>query len=130
MILFAVSNNFKRARLLNNLIVRVRILSIDIGLKNFAQYVEEIPENDILEIRRKIANGVSKEECARIVSGYGVPIELSVHDLTVATANTEEKTQSFSIDDRKSVIRHLDGNIELFKTCNVVVIEQQFFNSY
>lgn len=94
----------------------MKVLSFDIGIKNFAQYIETYNDDELLK-----CDAVSK------VMNVGVCNHISVHDL-VAEYDVPDK--EFTTDSRKAIISHLDSFEAMFRDVDTVLIEQQYFNTY
>ena len=117
----------------------IRIASFDIGLRNFAQYVEEVDVATIQKLNTRYKSLPAKLQ--RRVKGQmndaireildelfmcGKRIELGVYDLNVC----DDADPPYEMDARRSVIAHLESFRDVFNTCDIIVIEQQYFSTF
>jgi hypothetical protein len=117
----------------------ITILSIDIGLKNFAQYVETVNESDLEKFRqsyleipvsKRFASDDRVQDVVRNICLTGKCSHISVHDIMFETCNDITTSTMFTIDTRRAIIEHLESQRQLFENVDIVVIEQQFFKTY
>lgn len=114
-----------------------RIASFDIGKKNFAQYVEDFSLKQLQVLRtryvnlprnkqKKVKNTLSFE-CEEILNDMylgGKRVQTGVYDLR------EDKTSNtLDLQTRKNIIGHLEKYMYLWETCNIIIIEQQYFRT-
>lgn len=114
----------------------IRACSIDIGRCNFAQYIEDFDPDVITELEKRYAKlpkkyqrrvkGVMNPEVAQIlkeVAMSGTRVSTGVYDFTT------EVGQGLDIAARLGLLAHLARFESLWDTCDIFVIEQQFFNA-
>jgi hypothetical protein len=113
------------------------IASFDIGIKNFAQYVEEFSLEDLKILNKKYHDTVPaalKKRVKTILTPEievvleemflkGNRLEMGVYDLTEG-----DDDDSFDISSRRAIFKHLDTFRELWSKCDMFMIEQQYFN--
>lgn len=115
----------------------LRIANFDIGKKNFAYYVEdcEIPTIEKLSKRWKLlpskirTASMSKtpEEIKKMQEETMIrskTVDVAVEDLRFTDKDV------LDIETRENIIEYLRSKSALWSTCDVIVIEQQFFNTY
>lgn len=114
----------------------IRLASFDIGVRNFAQYVEEFDPNEIYTLEKRYKS-LPKQQQRRVKGTMNSAIE----ELLVATAMcgtrvttgvydfTHEKGQGLDVLSRKQLLAHLTRFEKVWDTCDIFVIEQQFFNT-
>jgi hypothetical protein len=109
---------------------KTRILSIDIGKKNFAFCIEEFDKNELLRIKniplihRYNKDGTPTREFFEILTQIYINGEVILHINTDLTENCVQgkyldKETFYNMNDL------LDGYAEYFDYCDVVVVEQQ-----
>lgn len=116
----------------------IRLASIDIGYCNFAQYIEEFSVNDIRKLEGRYRNlpsfkktrvkGVISKEVKSILYDLCTSakrIQIGVYNFTENCENTDKLNDEI----RLNLLKHLKYFIYLWDTCDIFVIEQQFFNS-
>jgi hypothetical protein len=112
----------------------LRLASIDIGYSNFGQYVEDFCPITLLKIQAKYAKLPKNKQ--RRIKGPMIPdieallIETYLCGKRVQTGVynfTDAVGQGLDIRARLKLINHLNDNIELWSTCDIFIIEQQFF---
>lgn len=109
----------------------IRIASFDIGINNFACYVEDI-ECEVLyrlreqynEIPRKYRKALTNIHTKRIIN----QLLKSGKIVSVSVRNLSDGQSKLNITIKKNIISHLLTQKKLFKTCDVFVIEAQFVN--
>lgn len=131
----------------------IRIASIDIGAINFAQYIEDVNANEMLALearykslpknKQRRVRGAMSPELQSILDEtalMGTRIQTGVYNFKendaialLACANEEthdalSTNMTWSVNGRKRLLCHLRSYDEIWKTCDVFVIEQQFFN--
>jgi|GEM_PF-3667420 len=99
----------------------IRIASFDIGKKNFAQYVEVMHRENIYNHRRFGSVDMIDDICAE-----GKCETLGVYDLRCSTS----KREMLNIDTRRSLIKHLETFRSVWDTCDIFIIEQQYFRTF
>ena len=90
----------------------VRICGIDIGTVNFAFFIDEIENIDNIK-------NMSIDE----IYTTGKRIRINVKNVTV-------NNEIWSDETRIALINHLNDNKDDFEKCDMICIEQQFFNSH
>lgn len=118
--------------------VNIRLVSIDIGRCNFAQYIEDFSSDEIVELEKKY-NKLPKPLQRRIKG----PMNSEIEKLLLATALCGTRVQTgvydftsdleeeggWDIKARMNLLKHLSDFQYLWDTCDIFVIEQQFFNA-
>jgi hypothetical protein len=113
------------------------IASIDVGKRNFAQYVEIVKPSILTKLSKKYDELPKKEQhrvkgelttnmhqILNTMYFHSEIIEMAVYDLTA------NDTDTLDIATRRNIIQHLELYVELWDKCDVFVVEQQFFNIY
>ena len=112
----------------------LRLASIDIGYCNFAQYIEDFCPTTLLKIQAKYAKLPKNKQ--RRIKGVMIPeIEALLQETYLCGERvqtgvynfTDEIGQGLDIRARLKLINHLNDYIELWSTCDIFIIEQQFF---
>lgn len=116
----------------------MRIASFDIGKVNFAQYVEDFDceelkvlaqEYDLLapKLRRRVKGPMNEsiQDILNKVYLNGKCVNIGVFDL-----RKDRKSDKLDMDVRKNLFKHLDSYSELWKSCDTIIIEQQFFRTF
>lgn|SRR5579862_1728345 len=114
----------------------IRLASIDIGYCNFAQYVEEFSINDMRKLEGRFRNLPSFKK-TRVKGVISKEVKSILHDLCTSAKRiqigvysfADEDTDGLNDDIRVKLLKHLNNFIYLWDTCDIFVIEQQFFNS-
>jgi hypothetical protein len=110
-----------------------RIASFDIGKKNFAHYVEDSHVDIIdalrqeylsLKVKDRKLGGDAMTSIVQRVCLEGVMVSTGVFDLR----ETEENV--LDVATRRNIIAHLESLKDLWKTCSLIVVEQQYFNTF
>lgn len=121
------------------------IASFDIGVKNFAQYVEETDLEKLEELskkyhatipsalRKRVKTILTPEISAILEEMFliGERKEMGVYDLTRDTPQGEEGEggdQNYDIDSRRNIFKHLEAHRATWDKCDMFMIEQQYFN--
>jgi hypothetical protein len=117
---------------------QIRIASFDIGKKNFAQYVEDCQLEALRSLRetygalpksgQRRVKGVLTPEIKDILKGLfltGTRVHCGVFDFR---ADPQQKKLDNAT--RINFLQHLKSWQELWDTCDVFVIEQQFFSTF
>jgi hypothetical protein len=116
--------------------MKIQLSSFDIGLCNFAQYVEQIDVDKILNLEKRYKRlpknkqrRVGGKMCPEIeqilkeVSLAGKRIQTGVYDFT------GEGVTELNLAVRKNFLKHLYDYIYLWDNTDIFIIEQQFFNT-
>lgn len=116
----------------------LRIASIDIGKKNFSQYVEDSYISELEKLHQQYNNLPRKfqRRTAGQMNPYikvilnqiciqGDRVQTGVYDL-----RDNKDCDNYDLETRKNVLQHLNSFIELWETCDIFVIEQQYFNAF
>jgi len=114
-----------------------RIVSFDIGKKNFAQYVEDFSLHELINLRqeylkipkekrKKIRNPLGSESANILNKIYlgGKRIQTGVYDL-----RHDRSSNELDLKTRINILQHLERFFDLWETCNIIVIEQQYFKT-
>jgi hypothetical protein len=126
------------------------IASFDIGVKNFAQYVEEtdLEKLEILskKYHEKIPSALKKRvktiltpDISAILEEMfliGERKEMGVYDLTRDVpsgmvgeeSSNEGGDQNYDMESRRNIFKHLEKYRVLWDICDMFMIEQQYFN--
>lgn len=116
------------------------VASFDIGIKNFAQYVEEISDESVEKLKqlskkyhetvpsalKKRVKTILTPEIHEILEELflcGERIEMGVYDLS-----NGDEDHDFDIDTRRTIFTHLLKFKEIWDKCDMFMIEQQYFN--
>lgn len=115
----------------------MRIASIDIGKKNFAQYIEDFDETELEKYKttyselpktfQRRVKGKMNANVEEILQGIflcGKRVQFGVYDL-----RRNKSSNDLDIPTRRNILAHLDRFKDLWSTCDVVIIEQQYFHS-
>jgi len=116
----------------------IRIANFDIGKKNFAHYVEDANvkvlekcKSSYQSLPKKDQRRNKGEMCPTIHSilktmyKYGKSVHMGVYDLRY-----DKTVDQLDVQTRKNIITHLNDHKWLWDTCDYIVVEQQFFNTY
>jgi hypothetical protein len=116
--------------------MKIRLASFDIGPNNFAQYTEDFNPETIFALekrykklpknKQRTTSGPMNTEIQEILEECylsGTRIQTGVYDFTVETG------QGLDDRSRKVFLDHFNSFHYLWKTCDIFVIEQQYFNS-
>ena len=114
----------------------MRVACFDIGRKNFAFYVEEIVPSDLESLRDRFISLAKKdqrrirgdmnpkvEEIHRDLFKCGKRVEMRVTDLTDESGELNNNV-------RLNLQTFLEEYEELWNTCNIFVIEEQYYNPH
>lgn len=122
-----------------------RFASFDPGKKNFAQYVEDCSIETLQNLRNEYTSlpkkyqrrvkGVMNSHIEDILNKLhksSTRVSTGVYDLRSEDAkDTTERSKSFlDIPTRKNIINHLEKFTGVWDTCDVFIIEQQFFSTF
>jgi hypothetical protein len=116
----------------------IRSASFDIGRCNFAQYIEDFCSDDIIKIEKEY-NKLPKS-LQRKMKG---PMNSEIEKLLLATVMCGSRVQTgvynftsdvqdeggWDITARMNFLKHLSDFQYIWDTCDVFVIEQQYFNT-
>lgn len=109
----------------------LRVVSIDIGIKNFAIYTEDIDLEALNAIikrpqgKRKFLIPDEDQLTSVYLAGSSDPKYANVYDLSEDNGIGTELTPQI----RKNLFSVLESLNELWKSCSVVIIEKQFINT-
>lgn len=116
---------------------KIRLTSIDIGRRNFAQYIEDFSSNEIIALesqyrklpknKKRRVKGVMPIEIQEIQDKLllmGTRVQTGVYNFA-----EEDEDRDWDIDARKNLLAHLNKYVELWDSTDIFVIEQQFFNT-
>ncbi len=120
---------------------KIRILSIDVGRKNFATYVEDITVegadgifaleekyNALPKIKQRRALGSMTPEMQDILNAVcltGATIHHAVVDL-----RADPTCKKLDLPTRAKLFDYLGSLHSLWKSCDIVIIEQQYFSTF
>jgi hypothetical protein len=116
----------------------IRIASFDIGKKNFAQYIEDANVENLLRLEKKYT-GLPKSLQRRVKGAMnskileildeiylsGERVHTGVYDL-----RNDLTSDRLDIPTRLNIIQHLESFAGLWDTCDIFIIEQQFFKTW
>ena len=118
---------------------RVTIGSFDIGIKNFAQYVEKCSARVLREMRhdyislpkdkqRRVTGKMNSKIASLIKKTFmcGKTVHMSVTDLSSVC----QPDPPYDEECRKNVVTHLVKHKKLWVACDVFVVEQQYFSTF
>lgn len=116
----------------------LRIANFDIGKKNFAQYIEDadVATLEKLEIQYKNlpkklqrkTKGIVSPQMRKIIDTLytsGTRVYIGTYDL-----RDDPTSDKLDMSTRKNIIAHLEKYKYLWNSCDIFVIEQQFFSEY
>lgn len=119
--------------------LKLRAASFDIGKTNFAQYVEEFEIDDLVELkkvyedlppakRKKIKGELSDEVKFILDTIYckSHRVSIGVFDFT----DREVIGSKLNNEVRLNFLKHMEAYFDLWASCDIVIIEQQFINLY
>jgi hypothetical protein len=121
------------------------IASFDIGVKNFAQYVETTDLQKLDELSKKYHSTIPAALRKRVKTILTPEIsdileemfligerkEMGVYDLTrdVSPGETDDGgDQAYDMESRRNIFKHLESYRATWDTCDMFMIEQQYFN--
>lgn len=118
------------------------IASFDIGVKNFAQYVETTDLKKLEELsqkyhstipaalRKRVKTILTPEISAILEEMFliGERKEMGVYDLTRDAPGDDDGDQAYDMDSRRNIFKHLESHRATWDTCDMFMIEQQYFN--
>ena len=117
---------------------KIRIASFDIGKKNFAQYVEDIDVTSLHQLEKEYKN--LPKEMQRRVKGEmnssiisliervylsGKRVQIGVYDL-----RDDKTSMTLDMKTRINILEHLKHHRKLWDSCDIFVIEQQYFRTW
>ena len=119
----------------------IRLASFDIGKINFAQYVEDFDSDEMLRLEKRYntlpprlkrkTRGVMNDEVWDILMDVvlsGMRVQTGVYNFT--TGETDKYGERlWDNQARLNLLKHLRSYAYLWDTCDVIVIEQQYFNA-
>ena len=115
----------------------VRIASFDMGRRNFAVYVEDVPHAFLKKARlaaRKLSSSVRHSVKRRLedfpqlheqiseVCLSGTRVHLAVYDIQ------DDSEEGFGMKTRRRLVEVLDSLGAVLATCDIAVLEQQYVN--
>lgn len=100
------------------------IASFDVGKKNFAQYAEKCELEDIENLHKNHKN-ISNKDLIEKVYLSGERVQIGVYDL-----RDDSSSNLLDLQTRKNIISHLESFSWLWEKCNIIIIEQQYFNTW
>lgn len=116
----------------------VRVASFDVGKVNFAHYVDDTPRDLLLTLEEKYKSLPKKlqrrvrgkmnsniEEILKELYSGGSRVHMGVYDLRNDSTSTK-----LDIPTRRNILSHLRNLSELWDTCDMIVIEQQYFRIF
>ena len=116
--------------------MNIRIASFDIGHCNFAQYIEDFEADVIFGLEERYKSlpkrlqrrvkGPMNQEIEDLLTDTvmcGTRVSTGVYDFTTETG------QGFDVPARLGLLKHLTRFEELWESCDIFVIEQQYFNA-
>jgi len=119
----------------------IRLVSIDIGKINFAQYIEDFDSDDIISLEKKYKNlpkkmqrrtrGPMNSEVWDILLGVvmsGLRVQTGVYNFTSDETDAYGE-RLWDNTARLNLIKHLKYFEYMWDTCDIFVIEQQYFNA-
>ena len=121
-----------------NTLKKVRLGSIDIGGANFSQYIEDMDVQKIHLLYKKYQS-LPKQSQRK----YKGPMNASIENILkeaylsgtrvqtgVYNVRQNEEENVWDIGSRLKLFRHLESFRDLWKSCDVIFIEQQFVNLF
>lgn len=116
----------------------MKLASFDVGRVNFAQYIEEADDEMLEELKRRFdnLNPLNKRHTKGPMNDYVNSIleEMYKSSKLISTGvfdlRSDKSAKSLDIDTRKNLFHHLREYYDIFEECDVVIIEQQFFNTF
>lgn len=114
------------------------IASFDIGKKNFAFYVEEVNEKFLEKLseyywnlpkkmQRKVKGPMNKE-VSKIL--FNLCKKAKCIDFGVFDIRQDKESNDLDIATRRNMHNLLESYRELWDACDIIIIEQQFFNTW
>ncbi|MCK5345475.1 MAG: hypothetical protein KAR20_18830, partial [Candidatus Heimdallarchaeota archaeon] len=117
---------------------QIRIASFDIGKKNFAQYTEDADKDVLLrleieysalpkKLQRRVGGAINSriEEMITSICLAGKRIQTGVYDL-----RDDKTSDKLDMQTRKNILGHLERYNGLWSTCDIFIIEQQYFKTW
>ncbi len=101
---------------------KIRLVSIDIGRKNFAQYIEEFSYNSIIKFRKRFDNKEPRNSIIKDMVLSGQRIQTGVYKFS--------DDEIWSDDGRLGLLKHLESFLHLWESCDIFIIEKQFSGSF
>lgn len=115
----------------------IRIASFDIARINFAHYIEDFPKQIIDNLKSRYSSLPPKlqrrvqgpmndkiEEILEEIYKNGERVHMGVYDLR------SENSDRFDMTIRRNLLSHLQKFKRLWDSCDIVVIEQQYFRTF
>lgn len=114
----------------------IRIASFDIGRCNFAWYIQDISIKDVSDLYYRY-HSLPKELQRRVKGTMNVSIQGILDDLykygrrvIMGVTNLSDGDNKWNIQSRLNLFSFLKDNKRILRTCNIFLIEQQYFNTY
>lgn len=117
--------------------MKLRIASFDIGKRNFAQYIEEF-ESDLVEELEVEYKNLPKKDRRRVKGPMNNEIRSILSRLAIGATRIQTGVYNLTSNDnnlldvqtRKNIIDHLLSFQDLWETCDIFIIEQQYFKTW
>lgn len=119
-------------------LTKIRIASFDIGKKNFAQYIEDADiatlkklEGEYSSLPKKFqrrVKGPMTENISSILRRLylsGMKVQTGVYDL-----RDDKTSDKLDLQTRLNLLQHLESYMDLWRTCDIFIIEQQYFRTW
>lgn len=115
----------------------LRIASFDIGKVNFAQCIEETDEHLLEKLSEKYHN-LPKKLQRRIKGPFTPEIKEILDELASCSKIThfgvfdlryDKESNNLDVKTRLNIIKHLESFDYLWEDCDIIIIEQQYFNA-
>jgi len=116
----------------------MRIASFDIGKKNFSQYAQDTDLDLIIKLQnkykslpknkqRRVKGDMNSdiEDILKQIYLAGTQIHMGVYDFRL-----HKDSDKLDMPTRKNLLIHLNRYRRLWKTCDVIVIEQQYYRTF
>ncbi|MDB4769439.1 hypothetical protein OAG24_00590 [bacterium] len=116
----------------------IRVASIDIGKKNFAQCIEESDLKVIEKLQEKYHN-LPKKLQRRVKGPFTDEIKEIFDELSACSKVThfgvfdlrhDKESNNLDMETRRNIMKHLESYNNLWAECDLIIIEQQFFNAF
>ena len=99
----------------------MKIASFDIGLTNFAQYIEEISDEKLSYIKEEFKNkSCNTDDILQKTILCGTRVQTGVYNFS--------KGKNYCNDARINVLKHFKKYYNLYETCDIFIIEKQFWS--
>lgn len=120
----------------------IRIASFDVGKKNFAEYVEDVDVKAIKKLERRYdglptkmkrrVKGDMNDDIESILDQTfltGTRVHMGVYDLR-SDVCVKAKSKGVDMETRRLILNHLHEHREIWETCDIFVVEQQFMSTF